>query len=120
MNYFLFVLNIEQMNGFDCGIFTILHMEYLVSKINNIENNNNIETYLFDDIDSCIPSQSTALNYRKTLKEELLLLAKEKLPHLEKEINDLQAIESKELNEKTKQKLILLQSRYNTISKMLL
>ena len=113
----------QQTNGSDCGIYAILFMEYLVSRINHIndnDNNNNnddIETYIFSDIESCIPSPLTAIEYRKKLKQEMLILAKEKLPQLKQEIDDLQLIEQQ--NDKIKQKIVTLLLRCNTITNMI-
>jgi len=65
----------QQQNSFDCGIFAILYMEHLVSKINSIPNNiTDIESYLFNEIFDIISST----DYRTALRSELYEIAKSK------------------------------------------
>jgi Ulp1 family protease len=115
----------QQTNGSDCGIYTILFMEYIVSRINSIDDNDtNIETYIFSDISNSVSSPSLASEYRNVISAELILLAQQKLPLLQQELNDqnalLLSIESDDkLLKKTKEKIISLQTRYNTIETLI-
>lgn len=66
----------QQQNGYDCGIYALLYMEHLVSKINSIPNSiTDIESYLFDGIFDIISSN----DYRNALRSEINEIAKSKL-----------------------------------------